>query len=128
VPLLDALGVARVEHLDVVQQWAASRPFESLAAPIGRQGGDARRWLDLHERGHGPHGLVAGATGAGKSELLQTLIGLLAARFHPHEVAFVLIDYKGGGMANAFVDCRTMIGSLTNLEAAGRRATWPHGR
>ena len=43
----------------------------------------------------GPHGLVAGTTGSGKSELLQTLIGSLAADNRPDEMTFVLIDYKG---------------------------------
>ena len=56
--------------------------------------------LDIHEKAHGPHGLVAGTTGSGKSELLQAWILSMAITFHPHDVVFVLIDYKGGGMAN----------------------------
>jgi S-DNA-T family DNA segregation ATPase FtsK/SpoIIIE len=116
VTLLETLDAEDVADFDILGGWRASRPFESLAAPIGRQAGGKLLALDLHEHGHGPHGLVAGATGSGKSELLQALIVLLATRFHPHEAAFVLIDYKGGGMANAFLDLPHLIGSITNLE------------
>jgi len=116
VPLLDLLGARTVEELDVAGLWAASEPFTSLAAPIGRRAGGDLRWLDLHENRHGPHGLMAGCTGSGKSELLQTLVASLAVRFHPHEVAFVLIDYKGGGMAHAFRDLPHLIGTITNLD------------
>jgi S-DNA-T family DNA segregation ATPase FtsK/SpoIIIE len=116
VTLLDALDTEAVDDLDILGGWRANRPYESLAAPIGRQGGGKLLALDLHETGHGPHGLIAGATGSGKSELLQALIASLATRFHPHEAAFVLIDYKGGGMANAFLDLPHLVGSITNLE------------
>ena len=59
-------------------------------------------YLNLHEKAHGPHGLIAGTTGSGKSETIQSYILSLAVNFHPHDVAFLLIDYKGGGMANLF--------------------------
>jgi S-DNA-T family DNA segregation ATPase FtsK/SpoIIIE len=115
--LLDLLGVRQVEDLPILQNWQTSTPFKSLAAPIGvRAGGDLVS-LDFHERGHGPHGLSAGTTGSGKSELLQTLVASLAVRFHPHELAFVLIDYKGGGMAAPFRDLPHQVGIITNLEA-----------
>ena len=48
--------------------------------------------------------LVTGMTGSGKSEFIMTFILSLAVNYHPDEVAFILIDYKGGGMANAFTD------------------------
>lgn len=116
VSLLDLLDVRRVEQLDVLERWKASQPSRSLAARIGRRAGGEPLLLDLHERGHGPHGLAAGATGSGKSELLQSLVAALAVEFHPHELAFVLVDYKGGGMANAFADLPHLIGTITNLE------------
>ncbi|GGF44928.1 hypothetical protein GCM10011519_18460 [Marmoricola endophyticus] len=64
----------------------------------------------------GPHALVAGTTGAGKSELLQTLIASLALGNRPDELTFVLVDYKGGA---AFADCRDLphtVGMVTDLD------------
>ena len=72
--------------------------------------------LDLHDKAHGPHGLVAGTTGSGKSELLQTYILSMAALYHPYEVGFVIIDFKGGGMANQFKDLPHMMGRITNID------------
>ncbi len=116
VPLLDLLGVKTVEELDVSSRWRQSEPYRSLAVPIGVKAGGEPLYMDLHERAHGPHGLGAGATGSGKSELLQSMIASLAVHFHPYEVAFVIIDYKGGGMANAFQDLPHLVGTITNLQ------------
>ena len=68
------------------------------------------------KKAHGPHGLVAGTTGSGKSEIIQSYILSLAINFHPHEVAFLLIDYKGGGGANLFKDLVHLVGTITNLD------------
>lgn len=118
VPLLSLLGVNRLEELDLLGRWEQNKPWESMAAPLGLRAGGEPLLIDLHERAHGPHGLVAGATGAGKSELLQSLIGSLAVTFHPHELAFLLVDYKGGGMANFFKNLPHHAGTLTNLEGS----------
>jgi S-DNA-T family DNA segregation ATPase FtsK/SpoIIIE len=115
VTLLDMLGVHAVEELPLLANWERSKPDQTLAAPIGIGPGGAPIELDFHERGHGPHGLEAGMTGSGKSELLQTLIASLAVFYHPREVAFVLIDYKGGGMAGAFQELPHHLGTITNL-------------
>ena len=74
--------------------------------------------MNLHEKAHGPHGLVAGTTGSGKSETIQSYILSLAVNFHPHEVGFLLIDYKGGGMANMFRDLPHLLGTITNLDGS----------
>ncbi len=63
-------------------------------------------------------GLIAGTTGSGKSETIQSYILSLAVNFHPHDVAFLLIDYKGGGMANLFKDLPHLLGTITNLDGA----------
>ena len=67
-----------------------------MAAPLGVSK-SGMVYLDLHDKAHGPHGLVAGTTGSGKSEILQTYILSMATLFHPYEVGFVIIDFKGGG-------------------------------
>ena len=78
--------------------------------------------MDAHEKAFGPHGLVAGTTGSGKSEWLITYILSLAVNFHPDEVQFVLIDYKGGGLALSFenkeagIKLPHLAGTITNLD------------
>lgn len=120
VTLLDTLDVNAdtVDELDVAERWRTSEAYTSLAVPVGMKAGNEPMLLDLrdHERAHGPHGLVAGTTGSGKSELLQSLVVALAVNFHPHQVSFVLIDYKGGGMANLFQGLPHLVGTITNLQ------------
>lgn len=72
--------------------------------------------LDLHDKAHGPHGLVAGTTGSGKSEILQTYILSMATLYHPYEVGFVIIDFKGGGMVNQFKNLPHLLGAITNID------------
>ena len=72
--------------------------------------------LDLHEHFHGPHGLIAGMTGSGKSEWIMTLILSLAVSYSPSQLSFVLIDYKGGGMSQAFSKLPHVAGVMTNLD------------
>ncbi|MGI9028442.1 MAG: FtsK/SpoIIIE domain-containing protein [Ilumatobacteraceae bacterium] len=64
----------------------------------------------------GPHVLVAGTTGSGKSELLRTLVVSLAARASPDHVTFVLIDYKGGATFDACADLPHTVGVVTDLD------------
>ena len=104
--------------LKVLSRWENHAPYQSLAVPIGLRGKDDLVYLNLHEKAHGPHGLIAGTTGSGKSETIQSYILSLAVNFHPHDVAFLLIDYKGGGMANLFKDLPHLLGTITNLDGA----------
>ena len=87
-----------------------------MSAPLGVKTKDEIVCLDLHEKAHGPHGLVAGTTGSGKSEILQTYILSMATLFHPYEVGFVIIDFKGGGMVNQFKPLPHLIGAITNID------------
>ena len=119
VTFFGLLGIERPEQIPVAQHWANAAPHKTLAVPLGLRGKDDIVNLDLHEQAHGPHGLVAGTTGSGKSEIVQSYILSLAAHFSPHDVGFLLIDYKGGGMANLFVDLPHMLGTITNLDGAG---------
>jgi S-DNA-T family DNA segregation ATPase FtsK/SpoIIIE len=124
VPILELFDASSVDDLDVFTRWNShlSQARDSLAAPVGRRAGGESLMLDLHERAHGPHGLVAGATGSGKSELLQAMVASLAVDFHPHDVAFVLIDFKGGSMSNAFEGLPHLAGAITNLEGTEQSA------
>ena len=115
---LEMFGVSKVEHLNASLRWKENDPTKTLQAPVGVNTlGDLFN-LDLHEKFHGPHGLVAGMTGSGKSEFIITYILSLALNYHPDEVAFILIDYKGGGMAKAFETLPHVAGIITNLDGA----------
>lgn len=115
VSFLEMYGSERPEELQIIERWTKNRTYESLGVPIGRKKGGSIISLNIHEKYHGPHGLVAGTTGSGKSEMLQTYILSLAVNFSPEDVAFLLIDFKGGGMANLFSNLPHMAGQITNL-------------
>lgn len=112
VLLRDLLGGEIPDPAGVRARWAT--PRRGLEAPLG-VGAAGEVWVDL--RRDGPHALVAGTTGAGKSELLQTLVASLAATHPPDRLAFVLVDYKGGA---AFKDCVRLphtTGFFTDLDS-----------
>lgn len=116
LPFLQMYNVGKIEYLNPLLRWKENDPTSSLEAPIGVDiQGDLFK-LDLHEKYHGPHGLVAGMTGSGKSEFIITYILSLAVNYHPEEVSFILIDYKGGGMAKAFEKLPHIAGIITNLD------------
>ncbi len=112
---LDMYKTSNVDDLEVMKKWLENRTYESMKAMVGYKSGSTPLFLDIHEKYHGPHGLVAGTTGSGKSETLQSYILSLAVSYHPHEVAFILIDYKGGGMAQSFIGLPHLAGVITNL-------------
>ena len=119
---LEMYDVGRIEQLNIMNRWKNSNPTKTLQVPIGVDKNHELFKLDLHEKAHGPHGLIAGMTGSGKSELIITYILSLAINYSPNEVSFILIDYKGGGLAGAFENKETGIrlphiaGTITNLD------------
>ena len=115
---LEMYQVGKIEHLNALSRWKENDPTISLEVPVGVDTFGELFKLDLHEKYHGPHGLVAGMTGSGKSEFIMTYILSLALNYHPYEVAFNLIDYKGGGMAKAFETLPHTAGLITNLDGA----------
>ncbi|QFY09455.1 cell division protein FtsK [Nonomuraea phyllanthi] len=110
VRLLDLLGLPNPRPEQIHTLWGRGR---TTRVPIG-VGAEGLYSVDL--RLDGPHGLIAGTTGAGKSELLQSLIASLAVHNRPDEMNFVLIDYKGG---SAFKDCAKLphtVGMVSDLD------------
>jgi S-DNA-T family DNA segregation ATPase FtsK/SpoIIIE len=98
IDLIRLLGVADARAYDVRSLWNSGR-WGNLRVPIGigKDGGVVT--LDLKESaqgGMGPHGVLIGATGSGKSELLRTLVIGLAATHSSETLNFVLADFKGG--------------------------------
>lgn len=113
---LELYNVTKIEQLDIMNRWQHSKAYDTLMAVVGKADGGSDFAIDIHEKEHGPHGLIAGTTGSGKSEFLQSMIISIAVNYHPYDVVFVLIDYKGGGMANIFKGLPHLVGTITNLE------------
>lgn len=111
VPPEDSAALATV----LLGRWTARAPGDPLRVPIG-SGRDGPVEVDLDR--DGPHALVAGTTGAGKSELLRTFVAGLAARASPAEVSFVLIDFKGGSAFDRCVQLPHTVGVVTDLDGA----------
>ena len=107
--------------LNIAYRWQR-RVKDGMAVPVGLRDDGSAIMMDLSERGLGPHGLIAGATGSGKSVFLTTLLLSLAVSFSPAEVGIVLIDFKGGGAVQQFSNSRYRLphlrGVLSNLEPA----------
>ncbi len=119
ISFFESLGYANVDQIEVGEAWRLSTVPNLLRTPLGPVGGGELLWLDLKEQsqsGHGPHGLVAGTTGAGKSELLLTLIGGLALRHSPDVLNFVLVDYKGGDAFQSVADLPHTVALITDLD------------
>ena len=122
IDFLEMYGVGKVEQLNSIFRWKMSNPTSTLQAPIGIDSHGMLFKLDIHEKAHGPHGLIAGMTGSGKSEFIITYVLSLAVNYHPNDVSFILIDYKGGGLAGAFKNEDTgvklphLAGTITNLD------------
>ncbi len=113
VPLLRTLGLSGDDPGEIDGSWGRTTGTDALTAIIGA---DAHGAVELDLIADGPHLLVGGTTGSGKSELLRSLIAGLAATHDPHHCAFVLIDYKGGA---AFDCCRELphiAGFVTDLD------------
>ena len=120
---LEMYDSGKIEQLNVLERWRTNDSTISLKAPIGIDSAGMPIVLDIHEKFHGPHGLIAGSTGSGKSEFIITYILSLAVNYHPDDVNIIIIDYKGGGLAGAFkkgkIKLPHLIGTITNIETVG---------
>ena len=116
ITFFELLHIYAPKDVNLAVNWSSAQVYKTLAAPLGVNAKQETVYLDLHEKAHGPHGLVAGTTGSGKSEILQSYILSMALLYHPYEVAFVIIDFKGGGMVNQFRNLPHLMGAITNID------------
>lgn len=129
IEFLEMEKVGKVEKLNILNRWKTNDSTKSLKAEVGVDEEGNLMYLDLHEKFHGPHGLIAGTTGSGKSEFIITYILSLSMNYSPDDVAFILIDYKGGGLAFAFENKLTgvklphLAGTITNLDKSEMNRT-----
>ena len=113
---LDGLHIKNVEQLEIGDYWLNCSPERSLAVPIGVRSNGKPFYFNIHEKGHGPHGIVAGKTGSGKTEMVQTWITSMALQFSPEDVNFVLVDFKGTGLLEPFQNLPHLAGKISNLD------------
>ncbi|MEV6949652.1 type VII secretion protein EccCa [Streptomyces sp. NPDC051172] len=112
------LGISDLESFRPESLWVGAQDEEVLRMPIGFDSGGQQLVLDLKESaqgGMGPHGLVVGATGSGKSELLRTLVTGLTMTHSPELLSLVLVDFKGGATFAGVTDLPHVAGLITNL-------------
>lgn len=117
ITFLQGYHVKKPDQLDLGDYWANSCNYESLSVPIGVRANGENFYFDIHQKRHGPHGLVAGMTGSGKTEMVQSWILSMAVQFSPRDVAFVLIDFKGTGLILPFVNLPHLVGTISDLDS-----------
>lgn len=115
ITFFDMLRCGNVEQINAPERWKNANPVKTLAAPVGIDKYGALMSLDIHQNAHGPHGLIAGMTGSGKSEFIISYLLSMAINYSPLEVGFILIDYKGGGMSDTLAGLPHVLGVIDNL-------------
>lgn len=99
---LDLYDVNESRDLQIIERWQNNSNSRCLSACIGINDNASRISLDLSEKKNGPHGLIAGTTGSGKSELILTMLLSLMINYSPLDLQIAFIDFKGGGSSQTF--------------------------
>ncbi len=127
VDFLQLYSVRSIGEFNIQAKWqhvprekSDKEPAETLPfpVPVGNESFSTQWWFNLADNVHGPHGIVAGTTGSGKSELLQTIIAALALEHHPYLINFLLIDFKAGSTFSVFKSLPHTVGFVTELNDA----------
>ncbi|MCR2784687.1 MULTISPECIES: type VII secretion protein EccCa [unclassified Microbacterium] len=116
--LTELLGLPDVRSIDFDRVWSGRLERDRLRVPIGQDTTGAPLVLDIKEaaqQGSGPHGIMVGATGSGKSEVLRTLVLALALTHSPEHLNFVLVDFKGGATFAGMASMPHVSAVITNL-------------
>ena len=119
VDFMGLIGITDVARLDFKRLWQPRPDRAFLRVPLGVDDTGATTLVDLKESaqlGMGPHGLIIGATGSGKSEVLRTMVLALLATHTPEDLALVLVDFKGGASFAPFEGVPHVAGIITNLQ------------
>lgn len=120
ISLLEGYRVTNPAEIEIGEAWTQACSWKSLSVPIGR-GTQSVYYFDIHEKHGGPHGLVAGSNGSGKSEMAQSWIASMALQFSPRDVNFVLVDFKGTSLLAPLKNLPHLAGSISNLDRDAHR-------
>ncbi|QSB06013.1 type VII secretion protein EccCa [Natronoglycomyces albus] len=118
IDITELLGIPDMAQFDPTVHWKEKSMKEFLKVPIGPGADGGVVDVDFKEAaqgGMGPHGLLVGATGSGKSEVLRTFVAALAATHSSEELNFILVDFKGGATFAALDDMPHVSAIITNL-------------
>ena len=118
--LMELVGIGDIRDFDPEKQWVRREGRARLAAPFAVTPEGKPVVLDIKEsaqQGMGPHGLLIGATGSGKSEVLRTLVLALALTHSPEQLNLVLVDFKGGATFAGMADLPHVSAMISNLES-----------
>lgn len=118
ISFLQGYQAQRPQMLGLEKYWHNAMPEQGMAVPIGVRENGEIFLFDIHEKHHGPHGLIAGMTGSGKSEMVQSWILSMAVHFPPEAVSFVLIDFKGTGLLLPLRNLPHLAGSISDLDTS----------
>lgn len=116
VTFFEGYGAHRPYDFDIAKKWSESCNYKSMAVPIGIRANGDLFMFDIYEKAHGPYGLIAGMTGSGKTEMIQSWILSMALHFSPQDVNFVLIDFKGTGLILPFMKLPHLAGTISDQD------------
>jgi len=119
--LLQTYQANNFEDLRILERWQrmpSKKGILPFPVQLGNETFATPFTIQLAENLDGPHGLIAGTTGSGKSELIQTLVASLALEHHPYFVSFLLIDFKGGSTFSVFANLPHVVGLVSNLDSS----------
>ncbi|HUY77217.1 MAG TPA: type VII secretion protein EccCa [Ktedonobacterales bacterium] len=119
VRLLELLNLRSVDDIQIAETWRPREKADLLRVPIGMRADGEALYLDVKESaegGMGPHGLIIGATGSGKSELLRSIVTSLAITHDPETLNFMLVDFKGGASFADLAGLPHVAGMITNMK------------
>ena len=118
--LMELLDIGDIRDFDPQRQWLRREGRERLRIPFGVTPEGIPVFIDIKEaaqQGMGPHGLLIGATGSGKSEVLRTIVLAMALTHSPEQLNFVLVDFKGGATFAGMSELPHVSAMISNLES-----------
>ena len=121
VTLFDVLNISDIKEIDILSNYHKNHSYHDLKVIIGYQLNNEPISLDLSEKANGPHGIIVGSTGSGKSQFIISLIILLSIKYDPKDLKFIIVDFKGAGLIKTFDNNNYhlphLYGCISNLDA-----------